>query len=378
MKVNAPGANLPPVISGEQSDTKAHTSAFNRLPLTAKLSQIFQPHHPVNENMREVWQRLDELNARQSQFTGGGAALVSSMEAVATYLAENHCQVAKATQQLMVQLDLAIADVHHALPYGRGNVLVRAADGTIDTAATAKKVSLDELTKWLGDASPKWKKSQTVPEVTLAARRAACAMVTGSGTCANYVYLLSLMALDISEKNQHCFAQPPTLTLYSDPILEGRRVDHAWLTLSFQEPNGGKAIDLVLDPWAKNNRPMLAEHCAYQEGKAFFSLECGQQAAGYQQLLKENVKTLQPMLRQGLREESFQQRVQQRLDSLPQSNDTADTQYSMTDSYAGFVDHDAQQNAAANVITAPERRPTLLSGNHSVLANRIEEKLRAR
>jgi hypothetical protein len=198
--------------------------------------------------------------------------------------AENKGPVPDEVRRLMVELDMAIGDVHRALPFGRGNVLVRNqealqsnvpqyAPAGIDINATLFKAVLVPVARRL-ERELSFHESFEPGEPD--ANMAAGALLMGGGNCHEYTNLLSFPAAEIVGRYQESFsslqlsfiddAELPNPHQGKDPNSpQSIEVDHVFLQLSLTTKDQ-REFEVLLDPWADHNTPLLDEHIAYDSG----------------------------------------------------------------------------------------------------------------
>lgn len=172
-------------------------------------------------------------------------------------------------RDLMIDMRADMNDVDRAVPYGRGNGLVRHGEsgpgpGTIDFASTFEKHAL----KFIGDkvfesiVNPRGERRP----IQFSAKEAATAIETGAGSCVHYTHLFALkMALRLNANPE--LKDRIALTLYSSPFKEeGKpRVDHVYGELSYRCRNG-ETVRIAFNPFAERSRVTLSKNSPFHGG----------------------------------------------------------------------------------------------------------------
>lgn len=223
-----------------------------------RMLTLDRPHRA--RNLEQALQRLDALFLPQIPSARSHAAIDD-------YLSNNtfSAPVPPEVRQAMVALDADINAVHRAIPFGRGNVLVRHTATTntrptIDFETTYEKTSLKALGERTNDAM----RSRRDTPMDASVKITALGILTGAAACEAYVNALALVAA--RRCNRAGLGDRARLQIYHNPKLDPHanapRIDHSYATMEFTD-RAGRMHRIVLDPWADTNRVILQQHSPY-------------------------------------------------------------------------------------------------------------------
>lgn len=301
--------------------------------------------------------------------------------AVDFYLRNNRFQTPNppAVKIILELLYQATQDLHEALPYGRGNVLVRdeTADGTeqagvpFDLKKSASKIYLTTLAEHLFYQMPDSDDSEAV------IRNAACALYTGSAACLGYASLLAALLAHRCAKLALASGEEIRIEVIDNPVTlaNDRREEseHVLVRATFIAKNGNPFI-FHCDPWAEMNFPVLQEHSQYQRGQSTAMPVEGKAYPLKLDALMQDVSAASKIIRNSL---NFKTEIRERNRILKFADPGAP--YSLTNSLAGFVVREQLDKTHQHVRLAPgvrggtagQIRPgpaaSIISGSHNEL-----------
>lgn len=219
-------------------------------------------------NLTQAMQRLETLfGARSPQRRA--REMARSTATIDHYLSNNNFSqpVSAELREVLIALDADISAVHQAMPYGRGNVLVKdaAAPGAspvVNQRHTLQKTSLMLLAQRMEQIMPGAKSGPMRRSIS----QAALGILAGAGSCDNYAYTLALVAAQrCNELGLGDYAQ---IEIYAHPKLatSSARIDHAYVVMNFTDSEEN-VHRIILDPWADKNRVVLEEHSQYRKAR---------------------------------------------------------------------------------------------------------------
>lgn len=320
-------------------------------------------------NLSEAKQRLaalfseQEPHLRQQDLTEASAI-------VDHYLNNNQFAgpISQDVRDLMVDIDADIHALHRAIPFGRGNVLIRHGDETgrgqndIDFSHTFEKASLKFLGQLLYEKIEA--RRGDIP-LQLSTKQAALSILTGSASCIGYLHTLALMVA------QRCNLSPALkdtthIKFCSNPKVsaDGARIDHVYGMMYYTDTNG-ELHKIVMDPWTDKNRVLLEEHSKYLEPMV------SRDSTYLNQVNDDTIKLIAQHM-----ENASNTYLQKVGGSAAFNKATGENEYRVTHehdstkhydvaaSLAGYVDAPVD-NAKPGVSSLPTRRASLESSDHS-------------
>jgi hypothetical protein len=273
-------------------------------------------------------------------------------------------------RELMITLDEDTHDVHKAIPYGRGNVLIKndatesGEQGSIDHTNTFEKARL----KFLGEKTyPEIEARSFERPIQMTTKQAGLAILTGAASCVGYVHTLALVVARRCNQSNHLKAKTH-LQIYNNPRMDTDkpRVDHVYAVMHYTDTNN-KIHKIVLDPWADKNRVILEEHSQYKDAFAHETANYWKQVdRSTIDLVSAHMKNASAnhLQRVGTGER-YKSAVNANERRVQSENDPAQ-HYDLRNTLAGYVDAPVN-NAKPEVNGAPARRPTLIPAKQSPL-----------
>jgi hypothetical protein len=320
-------------------------------------------------NLGKARARCNELLAPKSS----AARRKESEAAIDYYLTNNYPfsqPIPPKVRELMVLFDMAIRDVHHAFPYGRGNVLVRKRDALagnagdkpneFDVSESMRKNGLTELGRHIGIAGDVGASSAEQDEVQTRLRYAASQMLLGAGSCSAYADTLAAASME----------RLPELELSNDESLQLRiighddgtirlddiELDHTICEAAFTDENGN-TYSIILDPWSDMNTPIMKEHSRYEYGEEAVACSYEDPAVPYKQVFLDYMNDAHQRLPETL-DNDFLRVTLELNDETIQTADP-DKNYSLTEPHQGFVTRESL-NTVKEGVKLPVREGTAL------------------
>jgi hypothetical protein len=333
--------------------------------------------NPVRINWQQACERHENLDQHEKQFAEKGEEYQKASGHVKFYDERNALNFSPAMRELMTLFNLATHSIHCAIPFGRGNVLVRknsasqaeggAIEQPVDIDATQAKDGLESLAQEIRKAMPRNKETakDAAPGSRVSAKAAACSILTGSGTCVNYGHLAALMVADILFQHRDKFSEPAKIELRHDLEIGGKKINHLILVASFAEAETGKKHEILFDPWAKMSMPVRLEDSRYEKGREFYSLSCDKPVE-YKKWIKQYMDDARELVGKTIESDDFDSARDKAANVIPEADPA--TTYELTDAFHGYVDHDGINTLKEGVVVPPQNnRQSLLAATSSPL-----------
>lgn len=324
----------------------------------------------INSNYLRAQNRLNKLFSRKSPHD-----YQASVRAIDFYLHRNSsAPVPARVRNLMILLDSVSHDVHQAIPYGRGNVLIRNRNALVPTESgkhpldfnrseVAGKAYLKELGEEIFQRLDEEMFDTDEEERQAQAHQiGACAILTGSSGCYGYAALFAAAA---AYRCAEAGIDNVTIDIVKAPELNGKRVDHVICRVAFPLQDGSHC-EITHDPWG-NVSTLFSHHSPYKNGNIHCSFHSGDFPDSHKKEILSYMEEGSSLIPEVKNSSEFNQSFSDMRDHIV----TADPRksYSLEETHGGLSSIEALSMVQPGVQVI-QRRASILSPRDSDLLSR--------